>query len=89
MEERQISNSFAWVTATSLNNMLTPAQSSTLLHCLFEEATANGGHFASPDTDLLFRRAFLDDWEDGEKPTLKALQDLARLHTLTNNSNNT
>jgi len=56
---------------------MTQAQIKTLIHCLLEEATANGGHFASPDTDLMFRQTFLDDWEDGNKTTLEALQGLA------------
>jgi len=54
------------------------AQFNTLVHCLLEEATANGGHFASPDTDIMFRQTFLDDWGDGNKTTLEALQGLAR-----------
>ena len=47
-----------------------------LIHCLAEEHAANGGHFASPETDLMFRQAFCDGWEDGNKTTQEALQAL-------------
>lgn len=65
---------------------MTDAKINTLLHCLLEELVSNGGHFASPDTDLLFRRAFLDGWEDGDKTTKKALEDLTGAKGLANNS---
>ena len=63
---------------------MTQAQIRTLIHCLLEEATANGGHFASPDTDIMFRQTFLDDWGDGNKTTLEALKGLAKSQAIGN-----
>jgi len=64
--------------------MISQAQIKILVHCLLEEATANGGNFASPDTDLMFRQAFLDDWGDGDKTTLEALEGLAKSQAIGN-----
>ena len=51
------------------------SQIRTLLHCLAEELSANGGNFASSDTDTMFRLQFCD-WEDGNKTTKEALESL-------------
>ena len=54
------------------------SQVKALAHCLLEEFESHGGHFESPDTDIIFRQAFMSDWGDGNTTTKEALHDLIK-----------